>query len=73
MVRTLPFLTTRPRALLYQYVPILSTLNTILQHEDVLREVFSSYRKSKGDSLNDGTFFCKNELFSYDIMMILML
>ena len=53
----------------YQYVPIFSTLNAILQHEDVLGEVLSSYKKSKGDRLNeysDGTCFSENELFSSD-------
>ena len=50
-----------------QYVPIMSTLKVILEHEDVLGEINRSAVKKteegRIESFNDGTAFKNNELF----------
>ena len=55
-----------------QYVPLLSTLDVILQHEDVLSEVLADTNCNNNNpgnklkSFKDGTAYKENKLFSSD-------
>lgn len=50
----------------FQYVPLLPTLNKILQHEDVCTEVFSPIFRNDGcyRDIADGLYFKTNPLFA---------